>query len=66
MFGTGALAMERATSMADSTVNKKLGSLELARLKMLQGDFAGSSAVLHPQLEALFDEDNEGPILKKG
>ena len=66
MFGPGTFAMERATSMANSTVNKKLGNLELARLKMLQGDFAGSSAVLHPQLEALFDEDNEGPVLKKG
>ena len=66
MFGTGAIAMERATKMANSTVNKKLGSLELGRLKMLQGDFAGSSAVLGPQLEDLFDETNEGPILKKG
>ena len=66
MFGTGAIAMERATKMANSTVNKKLGSLELARLKMLNGDFAGSSAVLGPQLEDLFDETNEGPVLKKG
>lgn len=66
MFGSGALAMERATEMADSTVNRKLGNFELARLKMLQGDFAGSSAVLGPQLEELFDETNEGPVLKKG
>lgn len=66
MSGTGNYAMERAASMADSTVNKKLGSLELARLKMLRGDFAGSSAVLGPQLEELFDETNEGPVLKKG
>ena len=66
MFGTGAIAMERASKMADSTVNKKLGALELGRLKMLQGDFAGSSAVLGPQLEDLFDETSEGPILKKG
>ena len=66
MFGTGAIATERATKMANSTVNKKLGALELGRLKMLQGDFAGSSAVLGPQLEDLFDETNEGPILKKG
>ena len=66
MFGSGAIAMERATAMADSTVNKTLGNLELARLKMLRGDFAGSSAVLGPQLEDLFDETNEGPVLKKG
>lgn len=64
--GAGAYAIGRATAMANSTVNKKLGSLELGRLKMLQGDFAGSSAVLGPQLEELFDETSEGPVLKKG
>ena len=61
MFGTGDFARERATKMANSTVNRKLGALELGRLKMLQGDFSGSSAVLGPQLEELFDETNEGP-----
>ncbi|MBR1587041.1 MAG: hypothetical protein IJ658_01830 [Kiritimatiellae bacterium] len=66
MFGSGTIAMERATAMANSTVNKKLGCVELGRLKMLRGDFAGSSAVLGPQLEDLFDETNEGPVLKKG
>ena len=66
MFGTGGYARERATKMANSTVNRKLGALELGRLKMLQGDFSGSSAVLGPQLEELFDETNDGPILKKG
>ena len=66
MSGTGNFARERAAKMANSTVNRKLGALELGRLKMLQGDFSGSSAVLGPQLEELFDETNEGPILKKG
>ena len=66
MFGTGDFARERATKMANSTVNRKLGSLELGRLKMLGGDFSGSSAVLGPQLEELFDETNEGPVLRKG
>ena len=66
MFGSGDFARERAAKMAASTVNKKLGSIELGRLKMLQGDFAGSSAVMGPQLEELFDETNEGPVLKKG
>ena len=65
MFGTGVYARERAGKMANSTVNRKLGSLELGRLKMLEGDFSGSSAVMGPQLEELFDETNEGPILKK-
>ena len=66
MFGTGEIAMQRAQDMADSTINRKLGHFELARLKMLRGDFAGSSAILAPQLDELFDETNEGPILKKG
>ena len=66
MFGSGAIAMERATRMANSKVNRKLGKFELARLKMLRGDFAGSSAVLGPQLDELFDETNLGPVLKKG
>ena len=66
MFGTGDIAMQRAQDMANSTVNRKLGRFELARLKMLRGDFVGSSAILAPQLDELFDETNEGPILKKG
>ena len=66
IYGTGDYARERAAKMANSTVNRKLGSLELGRLKMLQGDFSGSSAVLGPQMEELFDETNEGPVLKKG
>lgn len=66
MYGTGEIARQRAAKLAGSTVNKKLGSLELGRLRQLQGDFAGSSAVLGPQLEELFDETNDGPILKKG
>lgn len=66
MFGSGAMACERAAKMADSTVDRTLGNLELGRLKMLQGDFRGSSAILGPQLEELFDETNEGPVLKKG
>ena len=52
--------------MAASTINRKLGCLELSRIKMLQGDFSGSSAVLGPLLDELFDETNEGPVLKKG
>ena len=66
MFGSGNFAMQRATKMAGSTVNRKLGAFELARLKMLRGDFRGSSSVFAPQLEEMFDETNEGPILKKG
>ena len=66
MFGTGDIARQRAADMAESTVNRKLGNFELARLKMIQGDFAGSSAIFAPQLDELFDETNEGPVLKKG
>ena len=66
MFGSGAMACERAAKMAGSSANRKLGNIELGRLKMLQGDFRGSSAILAPQLEELFDETNEGPVLKKG
>ena len=66
MFGTGAIAIDRATKMANSTVNRKLGAFELARIKMLHGDFAGSSAVFGPQLDELFEETNLGPVLKKG
>lgn len=66
MFGSGDFARKRAAEMADSTVNRTLGSVELARLKMLQGDFAGSSAILAPQLDELFIETELGPVLKKG
>ena len=66
MFGTGEIAIDRATKMANSTVNRKLGAFELARIKMLHGDFAGSSAVFGPQLDELFEETNLGPVLKKG
>ena len=66
MFGTGAVAESRAAEMAGSSVNRMLGSIELGRIRMLQGDFAASSALLGPQLEELFDDSNEGPVLKKG
>lgn len=66
MFGSGDFARKRAAEMADSTVNRTLGSVELARLKMLQGDFAGSSAILAPQIDELFTETELGPVLKKG
>jgi len=66
MFGTGELALTRATEMANSKVNRTLGKFELARIKMLRGDFAGSSAVFGPQLDELFDESDTGPVLKKG
>ena len=66
MFGTGQVATSRATAMAGSIVNRKLGNMELGRIRMLQGDFAASSALLGPQLEELFDDSNEGPVLKKG
>jgi len=57
MFGSGNFAMQRATKMAGSTVNRKLGAFELARLKMLRGDFRGSSSVFAPQLEEMFADD---------
>ena len=66
MSGSCDIACERAAKMANSTVNRKLGNLELSRLKMLQGDFRGSSTLLGPQLEELFDETHDGPVLKKG
>jgi len=66
MFGSGDVAFERASNMARSTVNRTLGNFELARIKMLRGDFAGSSAVFGPCLDELFDEADTGPVLKKG
>lgn len=66
MYGTGEVASKRAEKMAASTINRKLGCLELSRIKMLHGDFSGSSAVLGPLLDELFDETNEGQVLKKG
>lgn len=66
MYGTGDLARERATNMVNSVVNKQLGNMELGRLFMLKGDFEAASSFMAPQLEELFDDSNEGPILKKG
>lgn len=65
-YGTGAVAMQRAQKMAKDSKDSQLGKLELGRLKMLEGDFAGSSAVMAPLLEDLFEEDLEGPVLKTG
>ena len=66
MFGTGEIALARASAMSQSSVNNTLGKFELARIKMLRGDFAGSSAVWGPALDELFDESDTGPVLKKG
>ena len=66
MYGSGAYAERRATNMVNSVVNKQLGNMELGRIRMLQGDFAAGSSFMAPQLEELFDDSNEGPVLKKG
>ena len=66
MYGSGEYAVRRATNMVNSVVNRQLGHMELGRIRMLQGDFAASSDFMAPQLEELFDDSNEGPILKKG
>ena len=66
IYGSGEYAVRRATNMVNSVVNKQLGHMELGRIRMLQGDFTASSSFMAPQLEDLFDDSNEGPILKKG
>ena len=64
LAGDGAMAEERAKKLAASKKTKPLGCFELARMKMLKGDFAGSYALFAPQLEEIFDETAEGPVLK--
>lgn len=64
--GTGDYAFQRASAMARDSSDSALGKLELARIDMLRGDFAASSAVLGPHLEEYFVESTEGPILKTG
>lgn len=65
MYGTGQTAEIRARKLTLNTNDRELGVVESARLRMLGGDFQGSSSVLGPELEQLFDDAATGPVLKK-
>ena len=62
--GTGLAAEERAESLYKSSKTMKLGAFEKGRMKMLKGDFEGSSKDFAPILEDLFDETAEGPVFR--
>ena len=64
LTGPGLVAENRAEKLFKSSKTMKLGAFEKGRMKMLKGDFAGSSNDFAPVLENLFDETAEGPVFK--
>ena len=64
LAGDAAYATRCAETMSRTPADANLGKFELARLRQLSGDFAGSSAILGPQLDDFFVDESEGPILK--
>jgi uncharacterized protein len=64
--GNDPVALEWAESKKHSWYSKPLGYVETGRVRMLAGDFLGSSTNLSVAIDAVIDETAEGPVLKMG
>jgi hypothetical protein len=61
-----AKALEWAEDMKDSIYSKTLGYVETGRVRMLSGDFKGSSTNFSVAIEEMIDQTDEGPVIKVG
>jgi len=64
--GNDAVALEWAEDMKDSWYSKPLGYVESGRVRMLSGDFKGSSTNFSIAIESMIDATAEGPVIKVG
>ena len=64
--GNDAVALEWAEDMKDSWYSKPLGYVETGRVRMLSGDFKGSSTNFSVAIESMIDQTDEGPVIKVG
>jgi len=59
-------ALEWAENMKNSWYSKQLGYVEAGRIRMLSGDFKGSSTNFSVAIDSVIDQTDEGPVIKVG
>jgi uncharacterized protein len=64
--GNDTVALAWAEKKKSSLYSKSLGYLETGRIRMLGGDFLGSSTNFSIAINSVIDETAEGPVLKIG
>lgn len=64
--GDDDLALQWAEGIKQSVYSKQLGYLETGRVRMLSGDFVGSSTNFAVAIDTLIDQTDEGPVIKVG
>ena len=64
--GNDSVALAWAEKKKGSMYSKSLGYVEAGRVRMLSGDFLGSSTNFSVAIEAMIDETDEGPVIKVG
>ncbi|MDD2598562.1 MAG: hypothetical protein PHO37_04985 [Kiritimatiellae bacterium] len=64
--GSDAKALAWAEKMKESWYSKQLGYLEAGRVRMLSGDFTGSSTNFAAAIDTMIDQTDEGPVIKVG
>ncbi len=64
--GNDSVALAWAEKMKHSVYSKPLGYVETGRVRMLSGDFQGSSTNFSVAINAIIDETDEGPVINLG
>jgi len=64
--GNDIQALAWAEDMKHSWYSKQLGYIEAGRVRMLCGDFKGSSTNFSVAIESMIDQTDEGPVVKVG
>ena len=64
--GNDAVALDWAEDKKDSWYSKSLGYVEAGRVRMLSGDFLGSSTNFSVAIESMIQETDEGPVVNLG
>lgn len=64
--GHDADAVSWSDDLKNSFYSKPLGCLEAGRVRMLSGDFQGSSSNFSAVIDTLLDKSENGPVLKVG
>ncbi len=64
--GNDVQALAWAENMKHSWYCKQLGYVEAGRVRMLSGDFKGSSTNFSVAIESMIEQTDEGPVIKVG
>src|ERR1035437_10314830 len=64
--GDDPVALVWSENLKHSIYSKKLGCLETGRVRMLSGDFLGSSTNFAVVIDQIIEKSENGPVLKMG